>query len=101
MTPHRAMSLEATAGKNPVTHVGKLYNLLALRVSRRLADDLGAEHAGVQLLSQIGAPVSEPQAADVVTTVGDAAAVEAVLEEELAAVGDLTEDLIAGRVDTF
>ncbi len=101
ITPHRAMSLEATAGKNPVTHVGKLYNLLALRVARRLADDLGADHTGVQLLSQLGAPVSEPQAADVVTTVGDEAAVRDVLDEELAAVDALTEDLIAGRGDTF
>ena len=27
ITPYRPMSLEAAAGKNPVTHVGKLYNL--------------------------------------------------------------------------
>ena len=28
ITPCRPMSLEATAGKNPVNHVGKIYNLL-------------------------------------------------------------------------
>ena len=29
ITPYRPMTLEAAAGKNPVTHVGKLYNLAA------------------------------------------------------------------------
>ena len=29
ITPCRPMSLEAAAGKNPVTHVGKIYNVLA------------------------------------------------------------------------
>ena len=38
------MSLEAAAGKNPVTHVGKLYNLVANRVARAVA----AEIDGVQ-----------------------------------------------------
>jgi len=28
ITPYRPMNMEATAGKNPVTHVGKLYNIL-------------------------------------------------------------------------
>lgn len=29
ITPGRPMSLEAAAGKNPVSHVGKIYNVLA------------------------------------------------------------------------
>ncbi|MEM2555903.1 MAG: methionine adenosyltransferase, partial [Candidatus Caldarchaeum sp.] len=29
ITPNRQMSLEATAGKNPISHVGKIYNVLA------------------------------------------------------------------------
>jgi S-adenosylmethionine synthetase len=33
ITPYRPMSLEAAAGKNPVTHTGKLYNLLADRMA--------------------------------------------------------------------
>jgi len=37
ITPHRPMSLEAVAGKNPVTHVGKLYNLLASRIAAEAA----------------------------------------------------------------
>lgn len=99
ITPQRPMSLEATAGKNPVTHVGKLYNLAALRAARRLAD-AGAAHAGVQLVARIGDPVAEPWAVDVVTTADEPAARDAV-SAELADLGGLTDDLVAGRVDTF
>lgn len=101
ITPHRSMSLEATAGKNPVTHVGKLYNLLALRIANRLGSDLGASYGGVQLLSRIGEPVSEPLATDVVTTVEDETAVQAVVEDELAQIPRLTDALVEGSVDVF
>lgn len=65
------MSLEATAGKNPVTHAGKLYNLLALRMARRLETDIDAGYSGVQILSRISNPVSDPLAVDVATTSQD------------------------------
>ncbi|MFB6184042.1 MAG: methionine adenosyltransferase [Haloarculaceae archaeon] len=97
ITPHRPMSLEATAGKNPITHVGKLYNLLALRIARRI----DAEYACVQLLARIGDPVTDPWAADVVTTESDDDAVAAAVDAELDAVGDLTDDLIEGRIRPF
>jgi S-adenosylmethionine synthetase len=64
ITPARSMSLEAVAGKNPVAHVGKLYNVLAMLMARdihaRLAE---AEGVTVQILSAIGAPVDQPQVA--------------------------------------
>ncbi|MCI4346365.1 MAG: methionine adenosyltransferase [Thermoplasmata archaeon] len=65
ITPCRPMSLEATAGKNPVNHVGKIYNLL----STLIANDIVKETRGnvkevhVRILSQIGKPVDEPQVA--------------------------------------
>ncbi|GAB7093098.1 methionine adenosyltransferase [Halolamina litorea] len=101
ITPGRPMSLEATAGKNPVTHVGKLYNLLALRIAEGAAADLDASHTSVQLLSRIGSPVSEPQAVDIETTVDDEGAVRAVVAEQFGRIGDLTDDLVAGDVDVF
>ncbi len=67
ITPNRPMSLEATAGKNPVNHVGKIYNLL----SHLIAHDIVKEGNGnvrevhVRILSQIGKPVDEPQVASV------------------------------------
>jgi S-adenosylmethionine synthetase len=61
ITPYRPMSLEAAAGKNPVSHVGKIYNVVAERIAASLVamspDILRAE---CFLVSKIGAPVIEP-----------------------------------------
>ena len=40
ITPYRPMSLEAAAGKNPVTHTGKLYNLLGDRMAHALLREI-------------------------------------------------------------
>ena len=59
------MSLEAVAGKNPVTHVGKLYNVLAQRVAAALTTDIaGVVEAECLLVSQIGQPITQPKFAD-------------------------------------
>lgn len=64
ITPARSMSLEAVAGKNPVSHVGKLYNVLAMLMARDIHARLEeAQGVTVQLLSAIGAPVDQPQVA--------------------------------------
>lgn len=79
ITPYRPMSLEAAAGKNPVSHTGKLYNLLAQRISRALAEELeGVEEAYCWLLSRIGSPVSEPQLADIRLRLADPRGIDAV-----------------------
>jgi S-adenosylmethionine synthetase len=66
ITPYRPMSLEAAAGKNPVTHVGKLYNVIANRVARSVVAQVpGVEESHCFLLSRIGQPVDEPQVFDV------------------------------------
>ncbi|MCD6087951.1 MAG: S-adenosylmethionine synthase, partial [Candidatus Hydrothermae bacterium] len=62
ITPMRPMSLEATAGKNPVNHVGKLYNVFAFQAADELVrtyDEI--EEAYVYIVSQIGDPIVEPQ----------------------------------------
>lgn len=64
ITPARPMSLEAVAGKNPVSHVGKLYNVLAMLMARDIHARLEeAQGVTVQILSAIGAPVDQPQVA--------------------------------------
>ena len=61
ITPGRPMSLEAMAGKNPVSHVGKLYNAWASRLTAELAARPDIEAATCLLASRIGAPITEPQ----------------------------------------
>jgi len=79
ITPYRPMSLEAAAGKNPVSHTGKLYNLLAGRIARALADGIpGVHEARCCLLSRIGSPVDDPALADIGLRLADAGAFESV-----------------------
>ena len=58
---NRPMSAEAAAGKNPVSHVGKIYNALCYRIATRVMEDVsGVKEIYVWLLSQIGKPINEP-----------------------------------------
>ncbi len=66
ITPYRPMTLEAAAGKNPVSHVGKTYNVAA----REIVEKVVTEHpdltqAYCYIVSQIGAPITEPKAINV------------------------------------
>jgi S-adenosylmethionine synthetase len=65
ITPYRPMTLEAAAGKNPVSHVGKLYNLFAEELCRRVVDEGFAGQASAFLVSRIGCPINEPQVLDI------------------------------------
>ena len=58
---NRPSSSEASSGKNPVSHVGKIYNAMAFRVAEHLIHEVeGIEEAYFWLLSKIGQPVNEP-----------------------------------------
>ncbi|MFO7835570.1 MAG: methionine adenosyltransferase [Candidatus Thorarchaeota archaeon] len=66
ITPYRPMTLEAAAGKNPVSHVGKTYNVAA----REIVETVVEEHPDLSqvycyLVSQIGAPITEPSAVNI------------------------------------
>jgi S-adenosylmethionine synthetase len=61
ITPYRPMSLEAAAGKNPVSHVGKLYNVLATQIAEALVSTFQeVADARCLIVSKIGALVSTP-----------------------------------------
>jgi S-adenosylmethionine synthetase len=66
ITPYRPMTLESVAGKNPINHVGKLYNLMGGLIAAGLVDAFAeVTEAQCYLVSQIGRPICEPQLADV------------------------------------
>jgi S-adenosylmethionine synthetase len=55
------MSTEAAAGKNPVSHVGKIYNLFSHHIAQRIYTTLDpVEEVYVWLCSQIGQPIIQP-----------------------------------------
>ncbi len=62
ITPCRPMTLEAVAGKNPITHVGKLYNAAASRLATAIVAEVpGVTEADCYLVSQIGMPIDRPR----------------------------------------
>jgi S-adenosylmethionine synthetase len=97
IAPFRATSLEAPCGKNPISHVGKVYNLLALLTAQDIVDKVPTvKEATVYLLSQIGAPLDQPLVATAqVRPVNGALTptiqedVQAVIDERLANVSDI------------
>ena len=109
ITPNRSMSMEATSGKNPVNHIGKIYNLLSTEIARAVVEEVdGIRDMRVRLLSQIGRPIDQPHVADarVVTEDGvELADVEddivAIVDRELADVTEITKRVIEGELSTF
>jgi S-adenosylmethionine synthetase len=58
ITPHRCMTLEAAAGKNPRNHVGKIYSIAAQQIANAIAATVpGVRNAQVYIVSQIGKPI--------------------------------------------
>jgi S-adenosylmethionine synthetase len=106
ITPDRPMSLEAAAGKNPYSHVGKIYNVLAHRIARKICEDVPEiSESSVRLLSMIGRAIDEPQAVIVDVTAAKGGAVQervaVVVENQLDAIGDLTAELARGNVPVY
>ncbi|ELZ98769.1 S-adenosylmethionine synthetase [Haloferax mucosum ATCC BAA-1512] len=109
ITPNRPMSMEATSGKNPVNHIGKIYNLLSTHIAETVVAEVdGIRDLQVRLLSQIGRPIDEPHVADakVITEPGVTIAdiedeVTATIDRELANVTDITRRTIEGQLSTF
>ena len=109
ITPNRSMSMEATSGKNPVNHIGKIYNLLSTEIAESVVSEVdGIRDLRVRLLSQIGRPIDQPHVADVHLVTDDGVAVsdveadvEAIVDRELADVTEITRSVIEGDLTTF
>ncbi len=102
---NRPASAEAAPGKNPVSHVGKIYNVLAHRLAERIYRAVpGVAEVWVWLCSRIGQPINSPALAAVQFAplpdvdpglVGRLAT--QLVEAELDALPAFCRDLAAGR----
>jgi S-adenosylmethionine synthetase len=109
ITPYRAMTIEAAAGKNPVTHVGKLYSLLA----RLIAEDAVSQIAGVTdaqclLVSQIGCAITEPQLVDVRLLCAEGAkpnihdqSVKQLVDSRLKRIAEIRDAVLSGKIRLY
>jgi S-adenosylmethionine synthetase len=108
ITPNRNMSLEAAAGKNPVSHVGKLYNVLAMLMARDLHERVEeVDEVSVSLLSAIGEPTDQPQVAAIEVAAQHGISPElirkatAVADEWLGKIGTVTELILNEQVTVY
>ncbi|MBE0521118.1 MAG: methionine adenosyltransferase [Candidatus Methanoperedenaceae archaeon] len=102
---NRPVSSEAAAGKNPVSHVGKIYNVLSHRIASEIYLNVpDIEEVYVWLLSQIGEPIDHPKiaAAQVIMARGTVESVEGeineVIEKELSNINEFCMELAYGRI---
>lgn len=107
ITPMRPMSIEAAAGKNPVNHVGKLYNVLANIIADKVVKETGVEEAYVELLSQIRRPINDPLVAHVSLVASEEEFQRAqkegerIVAEELDRLNKLFYEFVEGRIKPF
>lgn len=109
ITPCRPMSMEAAAGKNPINHVGKIYNVLAKQMANQIYSKTnGIAEIYVKILSQIGKPITQPLITDVQLILEKNIAlnnlryeIENIIEENLFNIQKISEQVIAGQVNLF
>ena len=109
IAPFRSASLEAPCGKNPISHVGKVYNVLALLAAQSIVEQVPAvRETTVYILSQIGAPLDQPlMATALVHTVDGAfttsirADVQDVLNDKLENVSDVRDFVLNHELKLF
>jgi len=103
---NRPYCSEAAAGKNPVSHVGKIYNTLTHKIANEIYNRVpGLEEVYIWLLSQIGKPVDEPAiaAAQVVMKANNSfenvrKQIKDVIDEELENIDKFCQDLTKGKI---
>jgi S-adenosylmethionine synthetase len=109
ITPYRPMVMEAVAGKNPVTHVGKIYNVVARRIAEAIVRELSeVAEAECYLVSQIGGPVCQPQIVDIkIRSAGDAdlrrlePQICAIADDELSRAGTLRGRIAPHEIELY
>jgi len=104
---NRPASEEAAAGKNPVAHVGKIYNLLSFRIAEKIYEEVsGLKEVYVWLLSQIGQPIDSPKLVSVQTVLEKGIKmkevekeIKNVVEAHVSNINSFVDELIKGKVN--
>lgn len=103
---NRPTCSEAAAGKNPVSHVGKIYNLLCYEIAQHVYQKVsGIKEVYVWLLSQIGHPINQPKVAGVQLILDKGVEFKSVsrpvtdiVKSELNNIDDFTKRLTQGKI---
>ena len=97
------------AGKNPVNHIGKIYNILATEMAQSITKEYPEiKQCDVAVLSQIGKPISQPHNLNINLVLAKKAdfaklqpKVDYIAQGFLENIGQLTTDIALGKYKTF
>ena len=104
---NRPMSSEAAAGKNPVSHVGKIYNFLSYRIADRVCEKVnGVDEVYIWLVSNIGEPINEPAVCSAQVIPAEGAdlkeitpQIQEIMAYELEHLDQFCNDLATGKIN--
>lgn len=101
ITPNRTMSFEAIAGKNPVNHIGKIYNILSKRIAEDVFENTG-KPATVKIVGRIGDPIDSPIVAVISSwksiSADEERRIKEITDEHLSNIHRVTEALLKGSI---
>ena len=106
---NRPFCSEAAAGKNPVSHVGKIYNVLTYKIAQHVYEDVPeVGEVYIWLLSKIGSPIDQPAvaAAQVIMRGNNSLEkarreISEVLDYELDNIDKFCMELAQGKIQTY
>jgi len=106
---NRPFCSEAAAGKNPVSHVGKIYNVLTYKIAQHVYNEVPeVEEVYIWLLSKIGNPIDQPAVAAAQVVMRGNNSLEKVrrkigevLDYELENIDKFCMELAQGKVQTY
>jgi S-adenosylmethionine synthetase len=106
---NRPFCSEAAAGKNPVSHVGKIYNVLTYKIAQHVYEEVPeVEEVYIWLLSKIGSPIDHPAvaAAQVIMKGNNNLSkvkreINDVLDYELENIDKFCMELAFGKIQTY
>jgi S-adenosylmethionine synthetase len=109
ISPMRQYSMEATAGKNPVNHTGKILNALSVLTAREIVKKVpSVEESYVRILSRIGNPIDEPLIASAAVVLKDggeiksvSGEIESIMNESLVDIRRVTDLILQRKIELF
>ncbi len=109
ISPMRQYSMEATAGKNPVNHTGKILNALSVLTAREIVKKVPTvKESYVRVLSRIGKPIDQPLIASAAVVLEDggrisavAGDIESIMNDSLADIRRVTNLILQKKIELF
>lgn len=104
ISPSRPAGSEAIAGKNPVSHIGKIYNALSFKIANEIHTKVsGLDEVCVWMYNVIGRPVNDPKAVIVQPITAkqlqseEQNQINEIVENNLQHINEFCNELISGK----